>query len=155
MSHPEDAAAQALRLAAHALQQISAQSSSSDDDAIDNNPAPLAPAAITLVVPSDALDSHKSAVQEVALPDAPSPLGSPKLTNKLLSTVAQVGVCYGFRVRIFVTLGQGASVVASGAAAIGAHTMSSAAAIRLHTLNGGREGGGGLILSCVNNHSGT
>ncbi len=34
MSRPEDTAAQALRLAAHALQQISTQSTSSDEDDI-------------------------------------------------------------------------------------------------------------------------
>ena len=155
MSHPEDAAAQALRLAAHALQQISAQSSSSDDDAIDNNPAPLAPAAIRLVVPSDALDSHKSAVQEVALPDAPSPLGSPKLANKLLSTVAQVGVCYGFRVSYI------CNAVAGGVCCCQwccchrrAHHERRGGNTAAHTQRW-EGGGGGLILSCVNNHSGT
>ena len=39
-------------------------------------------------------------------------------------------------VSICVTLFQGASAVASGAAAIGAHTLNGAAALGQHTLNG-------------------
>jgi hypothetical protein len=73
MAQPEDPAAQALRLAAHALQQISLQSSSSSDDEHDAaQPAPLAAAA------------------PAAAADQPSPLASPKLAHKLLSSVAQV-----------------------------------------------------------------
>jgi hypothetical protein len=128
MSQPEDAAAQALRLAALALQQISARSSSDEDDTTGIEAPDPAP-------PAQLMSPAADAVSPVALS------ASGNLSSKLLSSVAQVpfprhvsesyaacdvrdGVC------------QGASAVANGAVAIGASTLSGAAAIGQHTLNG-------------------
>jgi hypothetical protein len=110
MAQPEDAAAQALRLAAHALQHISLQSSSgsssSDEEHDAAESAPLAAAAPAAAV------------------DEPSPLASPKLAHKLLSSVAHVrllalhavcrmilisGLGYGFNLRDNASGGIGSS----------------------------------------------
>jgi hypothetical protein len=83
MSQPEDAAAQALRLAAHALHHISLQTSSSSSSSDEErNMAASVPYAAT-APPAPALGAEA---------DAQSPLASPKLAHKLLSSVAQARV---------------------------------------------------------------
>jgi hypothetical protein len=108
MAQPEDAAAQALRLAAHALQHISLQSSSSSSSDEEHDAAESAPLA---------------AAAPAAAVDEPSPLASPKLAHKLLSSVAHVrllamhvcrmilisGLGYGFNLRDNVSGGIGCS----------------------------------------------
>ena len=109
MSHPEDAAAQALRLAAQALQQISTQSSSSDDDdvrvdssALEAAPLdPITPTILTHIGPpgGSAHNFDKTSPKEGAAPAMPP--SSPKLSDKLLSSVAQVSflLVFGWHIR--------------------------------------------------------
>jgi hypothetical protein len=60
---------------------------------------------------------------------------SPKLGSKLFSSVVHVDLLSFFGYNFCNCVAQGASAMASGAAAIGAQTLSSAAAIGQHTLN--------------------
>ena len=100
MSQPDDAAAQALRLAALALQQISARSSSSSDDGGSNDDEHNATEGAAAAA-SDKLITRPSAAE------AASPTHSPNLSSKLLSSVAQVVVVcrYTFSAGMFVTRG--------------------------------------------------
>ena len=79
MSQPEDAAAQALRLAALALQQISTRSSSSSSDEDDT-------AAVDASTAASAQPTLLAADAELPLAQS----ASVNLSSKLLSSVAQV-----------------------------------------------------------------
>jgi hypothetical protein len=127
MAQPEDAAAQALRLAMH---------DSSDEEEIES-------AAQAAEDPSIRVETLAAA--DAAVRDAPpSPLASPKLANMLLSSVAQANRPHSAHAslcppRCCNSCAQGASAVASGAAAIRSHTLNGAAALGQHTLNGLRS----------------
>jgi hypothetical protein len=68
MSRPEDAAAQALRLAAHALQQISTQGTSSDDDDISDAGLALESASIDQTVSATHMQITSTETCDVSAP---------------------------------------------------------------------------------------